>query len=170
MIIFSDQKLYQYRCLSENQMQEEVDEFLRAQTYSELVYNGMYVEKRKLESVAVREWRIKEVGRISDHILVINKKRIINFECKLDDISKVIHQAQSHLEWCDYSVIIMPGDGRYIANSYKKECISKGIGMFYWLKGIGMFEFILPKYNKSKNKLLRAKVLREVLVKCDGNL
>jgi hypothetical protein len=74
----------------------------------------------------------------------------------------VIKQAEDHLKWADYSIIIMPPDSNYIANSYKSEIIEKGLGLFYWFKDLGLYEFILPRYNRNKDKELRKKIINRI--------
>ena len=144
---------------SEYEMQEQIDKFLKEQKFRK--WNGWQYEE--LPKVVIREFRVPEVGRISDHVLLINNRRVVNFECKLDDVGTVIRQAKDHLKWCDYSVIIMPPDSRYIANNYKAECIREGIGLYYWFKDIGLFEFILPDFNRKKDLKLRSEIIGRVL-------
>lgn len=147
----------------EYDMQEQVDKMLRDHKFEVIKREPGYGWKKvELPKIVLREFRVPEVGRISDHVLLINNRRAINFECKLDDIGGVIKQAADHLRWCDYSIIIMPPDSNYVANSYKQELIEKGIGLFYWFKGLGLFEFILPKFNRNKDKELREKIINRI--------
>lgn len=143
---------------SEYEMQEQIDLFLKQQTFRK--WNGWQYEE--LPKIVLREFRIPEVGRISDHTLLINDRRVVNLECKLNDIGCVIRQAKDHLQWCDYSIIIIPPDSTYIANEYKYDCMKHGIGLWYWFNGIGIYEFILPSYNRNKDKNLRAKVIERM--------
>ena len=87
--------------MSEFEMQEQVDLFLKEQIFLNKT-GPIWTEMPK---IVLREFRVPEVGRISDHVLLINNKRAINIECKLEDIEGVIRQAKDHLGWCDYSVI-----------------------------------------------------------------
>lgn len=148
---------------SENDMQEQVDKILKQHKIEDFARDPVYGWKKiEIPKIVLREFRVPEVGRISDHVLLINNRRVINFECKLDDIGGVIRQAKDHLRWCDYSIIIMPPDSRYVANSYKQELIEKGIGLFYWFKDLGLYEFILPKFNRNKDRDLRRKIIQRI--------
>lgn len=146
---------------SEETMQEQVDKFL--QGYKFVKITDQFPFKKELPKIVLREFRVPEVGRISDHVVLLNKRRVVNLECKLDDIGGVIRQAEDHLAWCDYSIVIMPPDGRYLANSYKTELIRKGIGLWYWFKGIGIFEFILPSYNRKKDSQKRETIIKRIM-------
>lgn len=143
---------------SEWDMQSEIDSILKSHCYTKFDGRRHIV----LPKIVLREFRVPEVNRISDHVILLDNKRVINIECKKDDLGGVIHQAKDHLKWCDYSVIVVPPDGRYIANSYKSDCIRNGIGMWYWFRGIGIFEFILPSYNKTSDKVLRECIIKRI--------
>ncbi len=150
---------------SEFEMQKQVDEFLREQKFYKWDMNGGkygvggYTELKK---ILLREVRVPEVSRISDHVLLLGEKRIINLECKLANIGSVISQARDHLRWCDYSIIVIPPDSAYISNDDKIRIIKEGIGLWYWFNNIGIFEFILPKYNKNKDKVLHKTMIERV--------
>ncbi len=152
-------KTYQYRCNLEDEMQEQVDNFLKQQKY--VKWDGY--SRINLNKIILREFRVPEIGRISDHVMLIGNNRVINVECKLDNIGGVIKQAEDHLQWCDYSVICLSVDSNYIANSYKIKIIEKGIGLWYLVKDIGVFEFILPAFNRKKNLELRKKIIDRIL-------
>jgi hypothetical protein len=143
-------------------MQNEVEIILKENKYAEYKYPMPTIIHT---GIIVREVRIPEVHRISDHILYLpySNPKIINIECKLDAIGCVIEQATDHLKWCDYSIIILPPDRGYLANKYKTEIIEKGLGLFYWFRGIGIYEFILPKYNRNKSKELRLEIIKRVI-------
>jgi len=147
--------------VTEWEMQEQVDAFLREYKFQH--WNGEWYTE--LPKIVLREFRVPEVNRISDHVVLLNKRRVVNFECKLDDIGVVIKQAKDHLRWCDYSIIVIPPDRRYIANSYKLDCIRSGIGLYYWFKDIGMFEFMLPDFNRKKDMELRGKIIKRIIEK-----
>ena len=149
------------RYASEYLMQGEVDEFLRKQKYQKVENMWYWVD---VPHVTLREFRIPEINRISDHVMVIGRAKAVNLECKLTDIEGAIMQAKDHLRWCDYSIIIMPPDV-YIANKYKLELMELGIGLFYWFKGIGVFEFIYPKFNRNKDKDLKSAVVNRIKVR-----
>lgn len=140
-------------------MQESIDGFLKSCKF----YNYVDVYKVEVPTIVLREFSVPEVNRRSDHILLINRRRVVNIECKLDDITTVIKQAKDHLRWCDYSIICLPPDGLYVSNSYKKQILDEGIGLWYWFKNIGVFEFILPAYNRKKDLELRKKIINRVL-------
>ncbi len=147
---------------SECEMQEQIDTFLREQSFKKMdQITGRFFEVPK---ITIREFRVPEVGRISDHVLLIDGKRAVNIECKLDDVEKVIQQAEDHLLWCDYSIICMPPDGKYIPTKYIAEIIQKGIGLWYWFRDIGVHEFINPRFNRKKDKDLRLKIITRIKV------
>lgn len=159
--------LNNYRSISlgatEDYMQEQVDLFLKSYKFEKWdPSSGNYGEYIELPKVILREFRVPEVRRISDHVLLINNRRVINIECKLDDIGGVINQAKDHLAWADYSVICLPSDGRYVPNCYKEEILKEGLGLWYWFKDIGIFEFILPKFNRNKDKKIRKEIITRV--------
>lgn len=144
---------------SEGDMQMQVDAFLKKHPFYRWTGHGR--EERK--KIVLREFPIREIGRVSDHILLLDRKRVINIECKLHNTEEVIHQAADHLEWCDYSVICLPPDAKYVPNYHKMEILKKGLGLFYWFKDLGIFEFILPKFNRNKNPDLRKKIIERIL-------
>lgn len=150
---------------SEALMQEQVDKFLQDQNY--YVWNSLggsgFGEHKKLPKIVLREVRIPVVGRISDHVLLINKRKAVNIECKLGDYNGVIRQAEDHLRWCDYSIICVPADHQYMANHYKTELMNKGIGLWFWFRDYGIFEFIYPKFNIKKDKDLRKKAINRII-------
>jgi len=149
---------------SEYEMQKQIDEMLRQHKIEDIKrVPGYGWERVELPKIVLREFRVPEVGRISDHIMLINNRRAINFECKLDDIGGVINQAKDHLKWADYSIIVMPPDSSYVANDYKIEIINSGLGLFYWFKDLGLYEFILPKFNRNKDKELRKKIINRII-------
>lgn len=139
-------------------MQEEIDQFLKEHLFTK--FDGR--RHITLPKIVLREFRVPEVCRISDHVVLLNNNRVINLECKKDDIGGVIHQAKDHLRWCDYSIIVVPPDGRYFSNSDKLVCIKHGIGVWYWFRGLGVFEFILPMFNITKDKVLRSCIIERV--------
>lgn len=149
---------------SEDMMQFEVDQFLRSNKYREI---DKYGWRKNVNPIILRELNIPEVHRRSDNIIYLpytfTKPKIVNIECKLDSISCVISQAKDHLRWCDYSIICLPPDRGYVANYHKQEIINSGLGLFYWFRGIGLFEFILPKYNRKKDDEIRKRVIERIL-------
>lgn len=145
---------------SEDDMQMQVDAFLKQYPF---YYFDEFFYKKEREKIVLREFQIREIGRISDHVLLLDKRRVINIECKLYNISEVIVQAESHLEWCDYSIICLPPDTKYVANKYKEEILKKGLGLFYWFKDLGIFEFILPRFNRNKNNDLRRRIIERII-------
>ncbi len=147
------------RNVSEYDMQKQVDSFLKEYEFRK--WDGWNYQN--LPKIVLREFSVPEVCRISDHVLLIAGKRVINLECKLQDIGCVIKQAKDHLNWCDYSIIIIPPDYNYVANSYKLECIQHGIGLWYWFNEVGVYEFILPAFNKNSNKIVREQVIKRIV-------
>jgi len=120
--------------------------------------NTTYPYRTDVEIKIFREFRIPEIGRISDHVIYFSDKKIINIECKLADIEGVIHQATDHLRWADYSMVCIPLDNLYIPIKYIKMIIDRGIGLIYYKQDFGLFQFINPKHNKNIDKDLRVKI------------
>lgn len=146
------------KAATEYEMQEQVDLFLKSHKFNK--FDGYrYTE---LPKIVLREFRVPEVGRISDHVLLLDNKRVINVECKKEAIDCVIHQAVDHLRWCDYSIIVVPPDLPYITKQHLKKIMDNGIGLFYWFNGIGLFEFILPDYNRKSDKVLRKLIIERI--------
>jgi hypothetical protein len=147
-------------------MQEQIHEFLYNYEFNK--ETSQYPFYKVLPKIVLRELRIPEINRISDHVILLDNKRTVNIEDKLDSIECVIAQAKDHLQWCDYSVICVPPDRTYIPTKYIKQIIDLGIGMFYWFNNIGVFEFIVPRYNKLKDAELRKKIITRILNNAEG--
>lgn len=159
------QVLNNYNCLeglqSELIMQEEVDAVLKKQKYYKIDKYYPYT-RTEIPFQTLREFQVPEIGRISDHVIYFNKKKIVNIECKLIDVTAVIRQAEDHLRWADYSIICLPADQMMYGPEYITKCIRLGIGIFFWFRGIGLFEFVYPKYNRNKNPKIRESVLKRL--------
>ena len=65
---------------------------------------------------------------------------------------------------------VIPPDSNYVAPKYIQEAIEGGIGIWYLFKNIGVFEFVYPKFNRNKNKELRAKIIRRIKSKNEEQL
>lgn len=107
-----------------------------------------------------REVRIPKIGRISDVIVYLTDRRIINIECKLSDYGFVLKQAKDHLEWADYSYICMASE-TYLPAYILDEMISHGIGLLFWHPDY-FVEVLQSGFNKKKDKLIRESVMKEL--------
>ncbi len=136
----------------EDYMQAQVVEFIQNSDRVR-TYHGAFSDKPTL----LREFRVPECHRISDIVVHFSKRKMMNVECKIQDIKGVINQAMDHLLWADYSIICMPHD-TYIANSYRIKLINEGIGLLIWVKDQCLIEAIYPAHNKSVNKHMRSKI------------
>jgi len=137
---------------TEYDMQEDITQTLSARRW----YNQ---SQQKYHSGDVfKEVRIPDIGRISDIIVLITDRKIINVECKLLDYTTVLEQAKDHLKWCDYSYICLHADA-YIPGYITYKILKAGIGLIVWRKGEKPTEVIQAYWNKNKDKALRAQVL-----------
>jgi len=132
--------------------------------YSMQLQVAEYFSHRKfgdsLTSKVYREIKIPSIGRISDIIIYLSDRKIINIECKLYDYRVVIKQAIDHLRWADYSYVC------FFANTYLPAyildlMITKGIGLLLWTPDI-FVEVLQSGYNKSKDKVIKQEVLRKL--------
>ena len=145
---------------TEDEMQKDVETYLKQKTFYKQI--PRYPYRIELKPKFIREFRIPEVGRISDHIIYISSKKIINIECKKENYIEVIAQATDHLRWADYSMICLPLHWQYIPNKYISEIINKGLGLMYYLKDVGIFQFINPKFNKDKDAKIRKAIVDRI--------
>lgn len=141
---------------SEYQMQEDVEKWIKEKRFFRT--SSSYPYRSEVEIKVFREFRIPEIGRISDHIVYFSNRKIINIECKLVDMDGVIKQAVDHLRWADYSIICFPLDNLYVPQKYIKTILDKGLGLIYYKQDFGLFQFINPKHNKNVDKELRLKI------------
>ena len=144
-----------YKGISEFEMQDELEIILRGLKF----YEGESWCKKRINHFVLREHRIPEIGRISDFIIYVTDRKIINIECKLTNYGEVFEQAKDHLLWADYSYVSLPSDS-YIPNYMMHKFIKYGIGYIMYHTDINRFyEVINSSHNKAKNKELREKVL-----------
>ena len=153
-------KVYNPDYYSEDEMQKDVEIYLKQKTFYKQIPRPPY--RIEVKPRFIREFRIPEVGRISDHIIYFSKRKIINIECKLDNYIEVIAQATDHLRWADYSMICLPLKWQYIPNKYISEIIDKGLGLMYYLKDVGIFQFINPKRNRNKEDKIRKAIVDRI--------
>ena len=97
-----------------------------------------------------REIGIRKIGRVSDIIVEITPRKIVNIECKMFDYTCVIEQAFDHLLWADYSYICMH-ERSMIPNYIIKDMIGKGLGLMLWSKRKGLIDVIGASHNTFKN-------------------
>jgi hypothetical protein len=147
---------------SEREMQEDVyKQILDTKYYYQKPHptiSSHYITSSSKPEFVCMEFRIPEIGRISDIILKLTPRKIINIECKLSDIPGVIKQAKDHLKWADYSYILVP-DNVYISPKYIKDCIDLKIGiLFYNVVRSDFSEVIKAGHNKMKDKDIRKAV------------
>jgi hypothetical protein len=138
---------------SEDEMQQKVAEYFAARKFLSNDPFTKYIIPK-----VYREVHISGVSRISDVIIYLTDRRIINIECKLVDYNFVFNQAKDHLSWADYSYICLPAD-TYLPAYIIDKMINLGIGLLFWSPDY-FVEVIQSGYNKSKDKQLREKVVK----------
>ena len=69
---------------SEYKMQDDVEIWVKEKRFFKT--STTYPYRSDVEVKILREFRIPEVGRISDHIVYFSDRKIVNIECKLADI------------------------------------------------------------------------------------
>jgi hypothetical protein len=144
-------------CFSEDEMQEKVALYFTQRRFPSNNENDKWNNKYITPKV-YREVRIPQISRISDVIVFITERRIINIECKLADYSFVLKQAKDHLRWADYSYICFSPE-RYIPAFILDEMIHHGIGLLFWHRDY-FVEVLQSGYNKNKEKTTRDGVLK----------
>jgi hypothetical protein len=139
-------------CL-EDEMQDKVAEYFA----NRIFLSSEPYHKRRIIPKVYREVYIAKIGRISDIIIFITDRKIVNIECKLIDYNGVINQAIDHLKWADYSYVCFYAD-TYLPAYVIDKMLSNGIGLLLWQPG--MFAEVLQSgFNKLKDKSLRTEVL-----------
>ena len=149
-------------CL-EDEMQRQVAEYFSQRKFVPSNWNG-YVNSMITPKV-YREVRISQIGRISDIIIYITDRKIINIECKMAGYDEVIRQAKDHLSWADYSYVCFHANS-YLPSSSVRDLLNNGIGLLLWIPEI-FTEVIQATHNKKKDKAIHNKVLN-ILKKKDS--
>lgn len=141
---------------SEDEMQEKVAMYFADRKFrSSDPYNWDHIIPK-----VYREVRIPKIGRISDVIVYLTDRKIINIECKLSDYGFVLNQAKDHLKWADYSYICMASE-TYLPAYILDEMIGHGIGLLFWHPDY-FVEVLQSGYNKKKDKSIRESVMAEI--------
>lgn len=146
--------LYSSQCTddSESEMQKNIALIMSQQEFGDI------------DPKVYREVGIPEIDRISDIIVKINDRRIINIECKLTEHSSVLDQAKDHLKWADYSYICLHAFA-LTPNYFIQKIIDLGIGLLLWVPQLTVE--VLPAYHntikKGKNIELHKKVNKKLL-------
>lgn len=141
---------------SEDEMQEAVAQYFANKKFrSPDPYNWEGIVPK-----VYREIRIKEIGRISDVVIYLTDRKIINVECKLRDYNYVLNQAKNHLMWADYSYICLSAE-TYLPIFILNKMISLGIGLLLWHPDY-FVKVLQSGYNKTKDKKIREIVLSEL--------
>jgi len=116
------------RSTPEDQMQEYVARYFDGYKWTPAVQSWKMVVPI---SKTFREVRIPDIGRISDVIVYVTPRKVINIECKTNDVPGVIEQAKDHLKWADYSYICLHAL-TYIAPKYIQDMVDLGIGLMLY--------------------------------------
>lgn len=140
---------------SEYEMQHELINVLSKKIFNATFANHYMGTKAKI----YEEIRIPNIGRISDIILHITDRIIINIECKLGDYTGVFEQAKDHLYWADYSYICICHSA-YIPNYVFHKIIMQGIGLIYWFGNNQFIEVLSAYKNKKYSKEARPVILK----------
>lgn len=140
---------------SEDEMQQNIAEYFSKRRFVPTNWDGWY------ESMIIpkiyREVNISQISRISDVIVYITDRKIVNIECKMTDYDGVIRQAKDHLKWADYSYVCLFAD-TYLPSYGISNLIKSGIGLLLWQPEM-FVEVIQAGYNKNKDKNIRLKVM-----------
>lgn len=116
-----------------------------------------------------REVRIPAIDRVSDIIVEITPRKIVNIECKLFDHTGVIIQALDHLFWADYSYVCIHSKA-YLPEYAIRTMLRHGVGLMMWSKRTGLVDVFGASHNTftggKKDKRVREKV-KSILKKKD---
>ena len=148
---------------SELEMQNAVEEYMAKRSFITKQSQHYWLHEYGKAQV-FREVRIPEVRRISDVIVKINDRKVINIECKLYNYQEVIHQAKDHLRWADYSVICLHADA-FIPPSSIVGLYKMRIGLLLWSKRTGLIEILEAGHNTykaGKDKAIRTAVMKKL--------
>jgi len=136
----------------EGEMQEKVAAYFANQTF---IPSDLYLPR--IVPKVYREVRIPQINRISDVVIYITDRKIVNIECKLSDYNSVFKQAKDHLQWADYSYMCLPPDN-YLPAYILDKMITHGIGLLFWTPDF-FVEVLQSGHNKNKDKALRKLVI-----------
>lgn len=140
----------------EDEMQEKVALYFASRKFrSSDAYNYYPITPK-----VYREVKIPQINRISDVIIYLTDRKIINIECKLRDYGLVLNQSKDHLRWADYSYICLPSE-TYLPASILDEMIGLGIGLLFWHPNY-FVEVLQSGYNKNKDKSIREFVMAQL--------
>jgi hypothetical protein len=142
------------RC-SEFEMQDQVSDY-----FAKRVFRNPNEWNKPIIPKIYREVNIPEIGRISDIIIYLTDRRIINIECKLVDYGTVVSQSMDHLRWADYSYVCLFAD-TYLPAYILDKMIVNGIGLIFWTPEF-LVEVIQSGYNKKKDKTIRESVMKKL--------
>ena len=147
---------------SEAEMQSAVESVMIEKLFC--IKESEYVQLREFAHAKVyREVRIPEVGRISDIIVQITPRKIVNIECKLFQYTEVMAQARDHLHWADYSYICLHSNS-LLPPYIVRNMIDAGLGLMFWSKGTGVIDVVGAGHNTykagKKNRTIRESVMR----------
>jgi uncharacterized protein (UPF0248 family) len=143
---------------SENEMQEKVALYFAHRKFRR--QDSRTYSWHSITPKVYREVRITQIKRISDVVIYLSDRKIINIECKLRDYGFVLNQAKDHLRWADYSYICFPPE-TYLPAYILDEMISLGIGLLFWHPDY-FVEVLQSGYNKKKDKSIREFVITEL--------
>jgi len=143
-------------CL-EDEMQKQVADYFSLRKFESSNPKDRYYGNRIILKV-YREVGITQIGRISDIIIYITDRKIVNIECKMIGYEEVLRQAKDHLKWADYSYVCFFAD-TYLPAYIIDEMITNGIGLLLWKPEI-FVEVIQSGYNKFKDKIIHDSVIK----------
>ncbi len=149
----------------EDEMQRQVADYFSQRKFPPSNWDGSY--RSLIVPRVYREVNISSIGRISDVIIYITDRKIVNIECKLADYGTVISQARDHLKWADYSYVCLFAD-TYLPAYEIDRMITNGIGLLLW-RPDNFIEVIQSGYNKAKDKSIRDNVIK-ILKKRDAEV
>ena len=146
----------------EIEMQNNVINFIENYSLQKRVSEGSYSHWVDVSKDIFSEVHNAAINRRSDIIVWLDKKRLVNIECKISDVGGVIWQAKDHLCWADYSYICMPHQA-YIAPGDIAKMVGIGLGLFlYDDENKKIYEAIYAKFNRSANKKFKEQAVKKL--------
>ena len=147
---------------SELEMQDAVEKMMVEKLFC--VKESEYEQLREFANAKVyREVRIPEVSRISDLIVQITPRKIVNIECKLFQYTEVMGQAKDHLRWADYSYICLHSNSM-LPPYIMRNMIDAGLGLMFWSRETGLIDVVGAEHNTykagKKDRKIRESVMR----------
>jgi hypothetical protein len=110
----------------------------------------------------IDEYRVSEVSRIADFLLLKDQSQLINIEAKCNDFECMIKQLNDHAQYCDFSFAFIP-DYPATPRWFKNELLGKGYGLIVYNIASKIITEVLEAHsNKPINKELRRNICAKI--------